>query len=106
MAERPAYKQGSAISHVARNNRAGELRAAKMAQGCVYGMNQIQARINQGAIEIKHQQSEALRIKGAQETNHGQNRIPQPSGKADLDRGVGGMLDVRARKPLDCRGAG
>jgi hypothetical protein len=42
-------------------------------------VNQIQARVNQGAIEIKHQQADATRIKRAQETDHGEFRIAQLS---------------------------
>jgi len=42
-------------------------------------MNQIKAGVNQGAIEIEHQQADAMRIKLAQETNHGKIRINQVS---------------------------
>jgi hypothetical protein len=41
-----------------------------MAQRGIHGVNQIQAGVNQGAIEIEHQQADAVRIEGAEETNH------------------------------------
>ena len=48
-----------------------------MPQHRVHGMNQVQPRIDQRAIKIKNQQADAMRIKVAQETNHGQFRINQ-----------------------------
>ena len=54
-----------------------------MPQHRIHGVNQIQAGVNQRAVQIKHQQADAMRIKRAQETNHGEFRINQFSVSSD-----------------------
>jgi hypothetical protein len=41
-----------------------------MAEHGIHGVNQIQTRVNEGAIQIKHQQAYAMWIEGALEANH------------------------------------
>jgi hypothetical protein len=57
-----------------------------MLQHRIHGMNQIKAGVNQGSIKIEHQQADAMRIKRAQETNHGEIRINQVSGVRSQER--------------------
>lgn len=78
--ESPAHQRGRAIPHIACNDVAVQCGALDMAQHRIHGMNQIKARVNQGAIKVKHQQADATRIKRAQEANHGEFRITQVSG--------------------------
>src|SRR6266849_8398819 len=78
--------ESTAICHVARNHIAVQFGTADMEQHRVHGMNQIKARVNQGSVEVEHQQADAMRIKLAQETNHGQFRINQVLGLGSQER--------------------
>ena len=57
-----------------------------MPQHRIHGVNQIQPGVNQGAVKIKHQQADPMRIKVAQETNHGEIRINQVLGLRSQER--------------------
>ncbi len=65
--ESAAHQRGSAVSDIARNDVTVQFGAADMPHRRIHGVNQIQARVDQGAIQIKHQQADAMRIEGAQE---------------------------------------
>jgi hypothetical protein len=75
---------------------------ADMAHRGIHGMNQIEPRVNQRAIQIKHQQAEAARIERAQEANHGQFRIndsawvsSQLSALSSSSQALIGLLEAR-----------
>ena len=64
-AQRPLNQDWRAIAHVARDHLIGQLRPPDMAQGSIDGMHQVQAGVNQRAVQVKDHQLDGVRIKSA-----------------------------------------
>ena len=69
-AERALNQNWSAITHIAGNHVIGQRRPSDVAQRGVHGVHQIEARINQRAIEIEDHQLDRVRVKGAAGLDH------------------------------------
>src|ERR1700692_189028 len=69
-AEGATHESRSTVPHIAGDNVPLEFGATEVAQRSIYRVNQIEAGVNQRAIEIKSQQAKAMGIKMAQKTNH------------------------------------
>src|SRR5208283_5522750 len=70
VSEGAPHQRRSAISDIARHHVAIQFGAADMTQHCVHGMNQIEAGVDQSAVEIEYQQANAMWIELAEEVNH------------------------------------
>jgi hypothetical protein len=77
VAKGAAHEGWRAIAYVTGNHFTVELRASDIVQHRVDGMNQIEAGIDQSAIEIKDEKPNAMRIEAAKEMDHGEFRITQ-----------------------------
>src|SRR6202021_4243920 len=64
------HERRRSVSYVACYNVAVEFWTSDISQHCVHGVDQIKSRVDQGAVKIEDQQTEALRIKLAEKTNH------------------------------------
>ena len=69
-AERPLDQDRRAIAHVAGDDVVRQLRPLDMAQCGVDRMHQIEARVNQRAVQVEDHESDGVRVKSAARTNH------------------------------------
>ena len=58
------------IADIARDHVVGQFRALDVTQGGVDGMHQVEARVDQRAVEIKDDEFYGVRIKRTADTNH------------------------------------
>ena len=69
-AERALNQNRRAIAHITGNHIIGQLRTPDVAQRRVHRVHQIEARINQRAVEIEDHQLNRVRVEGAAGLNH------------------------------------
>jgi hypothetical protein len=67
------------VANIAGDNVFGKFRAPDMAQRGIDGMHQVQARVDECAVEIEDDQLNFVGIKRAMSANHYQFRIKHPA---------------------------
>src|SRR5579862_4363471 len=75
IAQRALNQNGSAVAYITGDNVIGQLGTSDMAQGGVDRVHQVEARIDQGAVEIENDKLDGVGIKTALLTNHASSRI-------------------------------
>src|SRR5215471_1366452 len=90
VAESPPHQHGRTVADVGSHNFSGQLGALEVPQRGVHGMDQVEAGIDQGAVQVKYEELHDPGIESATETRHGR-RIARVPSRCSSSRGTVGI---------------